>query len=118
MVQIIALCVVLLRLVCASSRHSLTDDDGRITFKEAFPLPNDNEGQVLRKSAKDKCKKKKFRVSKKKHELPLLVKNKRVFPVNVSRKTKRYFLKFSSFNGGLLLLLTIFFSHFCSLQRT
>ena len=57
MVQIIALCVVLLRLVCASSRHSLTDDDGRITFKEAFPLPNDNEGQVLRKSAKDKCKK-------------------------------------------------------------
>ena len=105
MVQIIALCVVLLRLVCASSRHSLTDDDGRITFKEAFPLPNDNEGQVLRKSAKDKCKKK-FRVSKK-HELPLLVKNKRVFPADVSRKTKRYFLKFSFFNDGLLLL-TIF----------
>ena len=86
MVQIIALCVVLLRLVCASSRHSLTDDDGRITFKEAFPLPNDNEGQVLRKSAKDKCKKK-YRVAKK-HELPLLVKNKRVFPADVSRKTK------------------------------
>ena len=64
MVQIIALCVVLLRLVCASSRHSLTDDDGRITFKEAFPLPNDNEGQVLRKSAKDKCKKKFSRFEK------------------------------------------------------